>query len=578
MTKKEILQVTQNLHVLYVEDDKLMQETSQELFEIFFKSVSIVSDGVQALKLHKEKKFDMIITDISMPYMDGIEMMQHIRKDDLTIPIIVFSALNNPSSITACISLNVDAYLLKPMKTKNLLEALEKASLKLLSNSHKSPYELVSQLKENFDLDKLTGLKSHGSLLDAIEKTSEKETPVMILINIDSFHIYNEIYGLSTGDTILKKFAQQLKEFAKSSPYELYRMSGDEFVLFEVVEAIDPEVYMHDIQTLITYIETSPITLPNIKEAIHLAITVGISFDKNNSYGKADMALQEARRRGRQYLGYNVEADRRKELQNNLYWREEINRALDESRVHAYFQPIVDKNRNIIKYESLIRIQQIQPDGTCKLIAPEEFLDFSKISRQYIGLTTTMIEESFKTMREENVHISINLTFHDIANQEINKLLRKNIQKHHLEHKTNFDISSQVIFELLEHPTYKDYELFISFVNEFKALGVVITIDNFGLGFSDMSKIAALAPHYVKIDASLIKNIATDKHAYSLVNAIVKFTQELGIKTIAEHVTTEEIFVMAKKLQIDEYQGFLFGKPTNKIIRKVKNEKSLSEY
>jgi len=88
---------------------------------------------------------------------------------------------------------------------------------------------------------------------------------------------------------------------------------------------------------------------------------------------------------------------------------------------------------------------------------------------------------------------------------------------------------------------------------------------NFGLGFSDMAKMAELAPHYVKIDGSLIKNIDKDKHAYSLVKAIVKFTQELGIKTIAEHVSTKEIFQKAKELLIDEFQGFYISNPVEYI-------------
>jgi len=565
MTKKEILNITKNLKLLYVEDDLVMQETSKELFSNFFFEVAIAKNGLEALQIYKQHKCDVIITDLSMPHMDGIEMIQHIRKENLTIPIIVFSALNNPSSITACISLNVDAYLLKPMKTQNLIEALEKVTLKVMSNDNTSSLDVVANIKRTFNVDKLTGLKSHSLLLDSIENLDERQTPVMMLINIDEFHVYNEIYGLEVGDIILKKFAENLQCFIQGSSYELYRMSGDEFVLYEVVEAIDPESYIQDIEALIAYIDTKPIILPNIKEPINLAITIGISFDANNSYGKADMALQEARKRGRQYLGYNTEADRREELQKNLYWREEINRALEEQRVHAYYQGIVDKDERILKYESLIRIKQTQVDGSQKLIAPYQFLDFSKVSRQYIGLTTIMIKESFKTMIEKNVHVSINLTFHDIANREINKLLRENIQRHHLEHKTNFDISSQVIFELLEHPGHKDYDTFVEFVEEFKSLGVLITIDNFGLGFSDMSKIASLAPHYVKIDASLIKNIDTDKHAYSLVNAIVKFTKELGIKTIAEHVSTKAIFETAKELGIDEFQGYLFSEPIEEI-------------
>jgi len=565
MTKKDILNITKELRILYVEDNEKIRTPSVELFQNFFSEVEVTENGEEALKIYEKEIFDVIITDISMPGMDGIEFIKRVRKDNLTIPIIVYSALNNPTSITACVTLNVDAYLLKPMISKNFIEALEKISLKIRANSNGSDQAVVSKIEEKFNMDKLTGLKSHSLLMDKIENSNTQDIPVMILINIDEFHIYNEIYGLSVGDVILQHFAKKLEDFVNGTAYDLYRMSGDEFVLLDITKILDPETYIRDIESLLSYIETNPILLPNIKEPINMVITIGVSFDKTNSYGKADMALQEARRRGRQYLGYNSEVDRREELQKNLYWREEINKALDEDRIHAYYQPIVDKNSNIVKYESLIRMKQLSRNGDEKLISPSDFLDFSKISRQYVGLTKVMINESFKTMIELNVHVSINLTFHDIANREINKLLRGNIKKHHLESKTNFDISSQVIFELLEHPGHKDYDTFVAFVNEFKSLGVLITIDKFGLGFSDMAKVAELSPHYVKIDSSLIKNIDSDKHAYSLVKAIVKFTQELGIKTIAEHVSNKEIFEKAKELGIDEFQGFFFGKPMSNI-------------
>ena len=130
MTKKDILNITKNLKVLYVEDDESIKQTSVELFQNFFSNIKVAGDGVEALELYNSYKFDLIITDISMPRMNGIELIKLIREKNLSIPIIVYSALNNQTSITACIILNVEAYLLKPMVSKNFIEALEKVTLK----------------------------------------------------------------------------------------------------------------------------------------------------------------------------------------------------------------------------------------------------------------------------------------------------------------------------------------------------------------------------------------------------------------------------------------------------------------
>jgi len=574
MTTKEILKMTNDLHLLYIEDDLTMHETSIDLFKNFFNQITTAIDGVDALEKYKEGSIDIIITDISMPRMDGIELIKKIRKENRHIPIIVYSAWNDPSYMTACISMNVDGYLLKPMQIKNIMEVLEKVSIRLLHFPKvRKKSELIEALdkqnnellKEQFAMDELTGLKSYNYLLKKIEKCSLEDIPVIILIDIDEFHIFNELYGLSVGDEILFRFVNNLKKFCKEHPYELFRMSGDQFVLYENVKAIDTEKYEGDIEELFKSVANANIDIENIKEPITLSITIGVSFSQDNSYGKANMALNEARKRGRTYLGFNTEADIREELRKNLYWREEINLALSQNRVCTFYHSIVDRDKNIIKYESLIRIKQPQNDGSTKIIIPHDFLDFSKISKQYVGLTTVMIKESFKTMIEHNVHVAINLTFQDIENRDIYRLLIDNISKHNLANKTKFDISSQVIFELLEYHNNTDYDKFISFVDEFKALGVLITIDNFGLGFSNISKISAIAPHYVKIDSTLMRNVDTDKHAYSLVKAIVKFAKELGIKTIAEHVTTKEIFEKSIELGIDEFQGYHFGKPAEFI-------------
>lgn len=568
MTPKEILAITRCLNVLYVEDEEQIRSSTVELFDNFFGHIETAADGVDGIEKFNASHFDLLITDISMPRMDGIELIRHIRKSHPKLPIIVYSAWNDPAYMTACITLNVDGYLQKPMQSSSVMEVLGKIALRLQHANQKKcqPIEETSYaFKAHFNRDALTQLLSHNALMEELESIGERQTPVLILIDINAFHIYNEIYGLRTGDAIMKQFADSLRSYCEPLSYRLYRMSGDAFVLFDVSEYLDPDYYDEEVQKLLAYIDATPIRVEEIDEPVQLSVTIGVSFERENCYGRADMALHEARRRGRSYLGFSAETDRKMELQKNLYWRKEIGDAISENRVHAYYHSIVDKNEQVIKYEALIRIEQPQPDGSLKVVSPAEFLDFSKVSGQYIQLTTVMIKEAFKTMIEKNVHVAINLTHHDIENREINKLLQDNIIRHNLANKMKFDISSQVIFELLDQPHHEGYERFVAFINEFKNLGVLITVDNFGLGFSNMAKVAALSPHYVKIDSTLMKNIDTDQHAYQLVRAIVKFTQELGIKTIAEHVTSKSIFETSKELGIDEFQGYYFSQPVKDI-------------
>ena len=96
-------------------------------------------------------------------------------------------------------------------------------------------------------------------------------------------------------------------------------------------------------------------------------------------------------------------------------------------------------------------------------------------------------------------------------------------------------------------------------------MGVKIALDDFGTGFSNFSHINSLAPDFIKLDGKLIENITNDKKAYELVKAIVKFSKELNIKTIAEYVHSKEVFDTVYGLGVDKFQGYYFGEPKMEI-------------
>ena len=131
---KKILEYTKELNLLYVEDDKSMQKRSVEMFSNFFDNITTADNCQEGLDLYNKSSFDIVITDISMPKMDGIELNQNIRQYNPSIPIIVFSAWNDSTNMSACISLDIDAYMLKPLDSSNLIDALYKVYLKVKNN------------------------------------------------------------------------------------------------------------------------------------------------------------------------------------------------------------------------------------------------------------------------------------------------------------------------------------------------------------------------------------------------------------------------------------------------------------
>lgn len=575
MKLKEISSHTKNLRVLFVEDDEMVQSTTSRVLENFFSTIDLATNGRDGLEKFKENSYDLIITDLEMPKLHGLDMLIEMKKVNPDIYVIILSAMNNPSYLIDTIKIGIEGYLFKPLMIDKLLESLEsiiqKESIrnKLLNYNNSLEDEIAKrtiELENRMNKDDVTSLGTLSSLMSKIDNIDNFKSPVVILLNIDGFRIYNQLYGIESGNEILRAFTKMLEEYNCGKDYQLFRINADEFVLLDIVEYLDIDKYEKDLNELFATVLESEFSISGVEEKIELQITSGISFSSSMPLKKANMALYEARKRGKDFIGFTYDIDYTNELQTNLFWRQEIKSAIYENRVVPFYQPIVNRDQEVVKYESLIRIKRENEDGDIEYISPSDFLDLSVMTKQYIQLTKFMIGSTLQKMQEDNLSISINLTYQDIKNDDIHRTLKDNIKKYHLESQTKFDISNNVIFEILEHEGVDCYKVFTEFIHEFKDMGVKIALDDFGTGFSNFSHISRLAPDYIKIDGDLIKNIDKDEKSFELVKAIVKFSKELKIKTIAEYVHSKEVFEIAHDLGIDEFQGYYFGKASKDII------------
>ena len=558
---KEIRDLSHDLKLLYVEDDDKSRETTLEMFKNLFDNIVIAKDGKEALELFRINNFDIIITDINMPNMDGIELLGEIRKEDTKISIIILSAYDESTYLLDAIKLDVDGFILKPLEFKQFLVVIKKVAQKINLEKKSQEYhenlefeikKHTQELKRKLYYDDLTGLRSRYSFFEDIKLI---DTPILFMIDINKFKIINELYGTDIGSFVLKEFAKFLKKFASKKSYKTYRLSSDEFIVWDNVGHIDFEKYEAELQ--IFFQELSNFSVEVNGDSISLEVTVGISTSQDDAFESAKVALEYAKLHKKTYTMYSTAIDKRKEEKSALLWKDKVKTAIKTNNIIPVYQGIVNVHQETVKYETLMRLKE---NDNPELVSPFYFLDVSIKTGLYNQLSSTIIFTALEKIKSTGVMLSINFTYGDIKNTLFINEIENYIKKYK-------QVGKLVVFEITESESIENYDDIKRFIKRFRKYGVQFAIDDFGSGFSNFEYILEIEPDYLKIDGSLIKNIDTDDKSLVLVRAIVQFSHELGIKVIAEYVHSEIIFNILKAINVDEYQGFYFSKPSPEIAK-----------
>ncbi|EDZ61583.1 diguanylate cyclase/phosphodiesterase (GGDEF & EAL domains) [Sulfurimonas gotlandica GD1] len=401
--------------------------------------------------------------------------------------------------------------------------------------------------------DHLTGLSNRQALNDALYSG---ESNVLILSNIKEFSLLNELYGVDVGNEVLLQVAHEFEKFGVEHGFNSYRVSSDEYVLLKEDSNFEAEVYSDFLDELHNNISTLPIYIGKIEETLRVEIYSGLAFDHEHSLEEAQMALRKAKEKSLPYLAYSQSVDTKKNSERILGMKRVIRHALEHKNVIPFFQPITDKNGNIIKYEALVRIVDFE-NGEKSIIFPDDFLPVAIKSGLYIEVAQEMLSQALSFFSDRDEKISVNFLPNDFFNYALMDKLVTLISK--------FKTSGKIVIEITEQEGIEDFDRLVRVVERLRKQGVLIAIDDFGSGYANYAHILRIKPDYLKIDGSLIKNILNDNDSKILVKSIIRFAKDLETKTIAEYVENEEIFELLKEYGVDEFQGYYFGRPTDLI-------------
>ncbi|AXH13112.1 EAL domain-containing protein [Halarcobacter bivalviorum] len=655
----ELINKAEDIKVLYVEDDEEVRLNILKLLSSIFTDITLAQNGHEALEIFKNNKnFDLIITDINMPIMNGIKLILEARKINYNIPSIIITAHNERELIDEAIMAGIDGFILKPIKLEQLYNTLLKVTekcklikeheknlailnqykditnkssiisktdpngmitfvndnfckisgyseIELIGRPHNivrhpdNPKELFANLWKTIKVDKkpwagiiknLTKdgksyfvkstikpiLDNRGEIIeymalrdDITEIMSEKKQLIaslescsksfLALIQIENFDILDKFYDTRSvekievilGNAILALLPKEGQIFEK-----IYKLGDGLFALscdYSRLEKADKKVE-NTLSELIINTKQETIKLDNIEYDI--SIVVSYCIGEKNLFENAKYGIERAIDTNMNLIfANNLVEEAQKTAQKNIETIHMVKKALDNFKIISYFQPIIDnKTKNIIKYESLVRL--INEEG--ETVSPFYFLDVSKKGAYYTKITNRVIESSFNILDHIEHNVSINLSVLDIENNAIRNKLINLVSKD--------KYKGRVTFELLEDENIKNFQNVKNFISHVKKVGnVKIAIDDFGSGYSNFERLLEYTPDILKIDGSLIKNIETDEFSRSLVETIVTFAKKQNIETIAEFVENENIYNILNEIGVDYSQGYFFGKPEKLI-------------
>jgi c-di-GMP phosphodiesterase len=405
----------------------------------------------------------------------------------------------------------------------------------------------TQQLRDQLYNDPLTLLPNRKALFEDILRDKFK---AIILLNIDNFKEMNDLYGHEMGDKILLAVAEAIQKIIIGHPLLLYKMHSDEYAL-ALTKSLSSADFDHLSHNILSAIHESYYNIEGI--VVFVTVSMGADFcseSKCDLIGRADMALKTAKKRGVSFVKYHENLHIKEDFLHNISWSKQLKDAIDENRFALYYQGIHDsKTQKTYEFEALIRI--INQDGS--VVSPALFLDIAKKSRLYSHITHFVIDEIFKQLHSTSNIYSINFSIDDILDIEIQNKVYELLE--------NSKMGDRLIFEILESEGIENYEEVSSFITRVKEYGCKIAIDDFGSGYSNFAHLMRLNIDFIKIDASLIRNLDIDLSAQDIVRTIVEFAHRLNLKTVAEFVATEGIYEECKELGVDYVQGYYLSQP-----------------
>lgn len=406
--------------------------------------------------------------------------------------------------------------------------------------------------------DGLTGLGNRSLLAEraecALAKPSSDGRVALLVLDLDGFKEVNDTLGHHAGDDLLVAVAGRLQAACRAAD-TVIRLGGDEFAV------LLPGLPTPDTAVATAYQLREALRRPVVVSglAVEVYASVGVALapdhgtDLTGLLRSADVAMYDAKREGAGVATYDPRTDPRQAQQLTLLG--ELRRAIGEGQLRLHYQPQCRGDGRVEQVEALIRWQH--PDRG--LLPPAAFLPLAERTSLIKPLTAWVLGEAARQCAAwraagHQLSVAVNISPRNLIQDDLPEVMLNAAAA------AGVPVSA-IQVEITETAVMLDPQRAAQTLTRLNAMGVSISIDDFGVGYTSLSYLATLPVHSLKIDRRFVCNLLTNASDQVIVRNVIQLAHDLGMVSLAEGVESPEVWSRLADLGCDEIQGFLLTPP-----------------
>jgi diguanylate cyclase (GGDEF)-like protein/PAS domain S-box-containing protein len=423
---------------------------------------------------------------------------------------------------------------------------------------------LETELRHQAFHDPLTNLPNRALFMERLEdalamtqRTGDR-TAVMF-IDLDRFKVVNDSLGHNVGDELLIALGERLTETAPEDTL-VARFGGDEFTL--LVPRVESQETLTALAHHLLGALRGPVKLMGHNTIVTASIGISMSGERAKTprelIRSADIALSHAKEQGRsRYVLFDETLD--KYSIDRLRLESELRQAVERDQLRLHYQPEIDlPTGRVVGFEALVRWNH----PTRGTVPPAEFITLAEETGEIIGIGKWVLRQACRQAAEWRDALFHDQPFTMAVNLSANEFLEPGLAWEVLRvlRETGLE-PGQLRIEITESVLLDDSAVTSEIFLELKRIGVELAIDDFGTGYSSLSYLRQLPADVLKIDRSFVSDVDHDEREASIVRAVVRVAEALGMRVVAEGIEREEQAQFLAKIGCESGQGYHFARP-----------------